>query len=206
MLKISLILAIILTSLNSAIFAQNHVNEIISKEDSILIAIEVKNQYLSYLQLEDEKESRKFDFLSYLPSPGYTRLNGLEVRYNFSQIYTMLRDRNNRKLRRKELGVLAVETTEKEKEEYLLLLEEKNIFQEGIELRKENLLLEKRLFELAQEKYKNNEISISELIAKEIAYNQKLIAQRELELKLREYQRKLKYYENLKNRFQSNVH
>jgi hypothetical protein len=187
-------------------YSQNHINELISEKDSILIAIEVKNQYLAFLQLENEIEARKYDWLNYLPTPGYSRLFGPELRYNFTQIYTVLRDRNNRKLRRKELEVLAIEETKKEQEEFLLLLEEMENFEEGIRLKAENILLEKRLYELAQERYRNNEISTTELITKEIAYSQKLISHRELELRLKEFQRKINYYTNLKNRFQSNVH
>jgi hypothetical protein len=199
-----LLLIISILSIQS-ISAQNHLNEVISEEDSVLIAIEVKNQYLSFLQLEEELEARKYDWLNYLPTPGYSRLFGPELRYNFTQIYSVLRDRNSRKLRRKELSVLAIENAEKEKEEYLLLLEEKNNFEAGIELRKDNLSLEKRLFELDQERYKNNEISISELISKEITYSAKLIAFRELQLKLKEFERKVNYFTKIKKRFQSDV-
>jgi hypothetical protein len=191
---------------NIVSYSQNHLNQVISEKDSVLISIEIKNEYFAQLQFQDELEARKYDWLNYLPTPGYTRLNGAEIRYNFTQIYTVLRDRNNRKLRRKELQILAREESKKEQEEYLLLNEELENFQEGIRLKAENLKLEKRLYELAQERYNNNEISTTELISKEIAYSNKLISHRELELRLKELHRKINYFKNLKTRFQSDVH
>lgn len=186
--------------------AQSHLPRIPNtKEDSILIAIDVKNHYLASLQLENEKEARKFDWLGYIPTPGYTRQFGLEMRYNFIQIYSVLRDRQSRKLKRKELFKLAQEDTQIEIEQYRLLKQERDNFYEGLQIRIANLELEERLYEIDKEKYSNNEISISELIQKEINYRQKLVAYRELDLRLKEYDRKLFFYENLTNRYQSDV-
>lgn len=175
-------------------FTQENTN--IYPEMSMESIIKERYSYMADIEKEEFEEMKKYNYMNYVPSIGYSAITGINVNYNFSTILNFLKDRKINKAKMKQIEEKYKVAAQKEYSKYQYLLKKKR----DLILEKESteaiMVLEKRLYAIAIEKYNNLEIKPTEFLQKEIDFKKKELALKKLNMQLEDILFELSIFEN----------
>lgn len=171
-------------------------NSLYDEEMSIESIIEERFNHMAGLEIEEYEEMKKYNYMNYVPSVGYSVLTGISVNYNISTIFNFLKDRKINKAKVNQIEEKYKVAAQKEYSKYLYLQKKKR----DLILEKESteaiMVLEKRLYAIVMEKYNNLEIKPSEYLQKEIEFKKKELALKKLNMQLQDVLFELSIFEN----------
>lgn len=167
--------------------------------DSIKVGIEERYNELTAIEIEEYEELKKYKFMNYIPSLGYSTFTGINIYYNFYDMMNFFKDKKIKKAKTRQVEEKYKAKAELEYLKYLHLTKKKENLLSEIAAMEEIMILENRLFAITAGKYKNIEIKPSEYIQKEIDYKKKVLALEKLNMQLHDILFELTYFEKTIN-------
>ena len=164
-------------------------------------ALLIKNEYQARIEMQQFAELKKFDWMSYVPTVGYSAFFGINVGYDLTNISRFFREKQTKKSKRQEILEKYKLKAYQEYEIYLHLNQQYSSLQSEIELQKEIIALQARLFEISRQKYIHHEITPTEYLSKEITYRSSLLKFKKLEMQLNNLTRQIEIVEQLKEHY-----
>lgn len=158
--------------------------------------IKERYSYMADIEKEEFEEMKKYNYMNYVPSIGYSAITGINVNYNFSTILNFLKDRKINKAKMKQIEEKYKVAAQKEYSKYQYLLKKKRDLMLEKESTEAIMVLEKRLYAIAIEKYNNLEIKPTEFLQKEIDFKKKELALKKLNMQLEDILFELSIFEN----------
>jgi hypothetical protein len=172
--------------------------ELVSDE-AVQIAINEKYDSLAKRELFDEDRVKRYRFLNFLPSPGYSLLQGPTVSYNLGSIFRFFETRERHRVEKERIVNDYQEKAEEEFGDYVLMREQVEELRDELEVQKQILELERKLFAIAEAKYENHEVTPTEYIQEEITFRRKELTYAKKREKLNRSERRLsEYYQKRK--------
>ena len=174
--------------------------ELVSDE-AVRMAINEKYDSLATREMYDEDRVKRYRFLNFLPSPGYSVLQGPTVSYNLGSVFRFFETRERHRVEKERIVNGYRAKAENEFEDYVLMREQLEELRGELEVQNQILELERKLFAISEAKYQNHEITPTQYIQEEIAfrtkelrYDKKLERLTRSERRLAEYYHKRKIY------------
>ena len=168
-------------------------------DEAVRIAINEKYDSLAVRGMYDEDRIKKYRFLNFLPSPGYSLLQGPTVSYNLGSVFRFFETRERHRVEKERIVNDYKVRAEEEFADYVLMREQVEELRDELEVQKQILALERKLFAISQAKYENHEITPTQYIQEEIAFRRKeLNYDKKLERLTRSERRLAEYYHKRK--------
>ena len=169
-------------------------NNVLAGDEEVRTAIESKYDSLAEREIFDEKRIKRYRFLNFLPTPGYSLLQGPTVSYDLSSVLRFMEAKERHRVDKERIINGYRQKAEEEYEDYLLMREQVEALRDELEVQDQILELERKLFGIAEEKYQNHEITPTQYFQEEIGFRQKELSYQKKQERLRRSERRLQAY------------
>lgn len=187
-LFISLLLAI-----SVQVSAQN------MSDSEVREAIQTKYDSLAIGEIYQQERMKKWRFLNFLPSPGYSVLQGPTLTYNLGQVTRFFEARERYRVEAEKTTNKYQEKAEEDYKDYLELKYQIQEKEAEVSYQSKVLDLERKLFAISERKYENHEITPSEFLTDEIAFRRKELSYEKLKNQVERLERRMtELYSNQK--------
>ena len=183
--------------LNGQAYGQNS-QEFVSDE-VVRLAINQKYDSLIARELYDESKVKRYRFLNFIPSPGYSLLQGPTVSYNLGTVFRFFETKERYRIEKEQIINKYQEKADREFAEYIHKRERVEELRDELEVQEQILELERKLFAIAEAKYQNHEITPTQFIQEEIGFRRKELTLRKKQDRLERLESRLwEYYDQRK--------
>ena len=165
-----------------------------ASDDVVRNAIAEKYDSLAASELYDEQRVKRYRFLNFLPSPGYSVLQGPTVSYNLGSVFRFFETRERHRVEKERIINDYQEKADEEFEDYVLMREQVEELRDELEVQEQILELERKLFAITEAKYKNHEITPTQYIQEEIDFRRKELTYTKKRERLSRSERRLTEY------------
>ncbi len=165
-------------------------------DEAVRSAINQKYDSLAARELYDELRVKRYRFLNFIPSPGYSLLQGPTVSYNLSSVFGFFESKERYRIEKERIINGYREKADQEFSKYVEQRERVEALRDELEVQEQILDLERKLFAIAEAKYENHEITPTQYIQEEIGFRQKELLIRKKQDRLQRLEKRLwEYYD-----------
>ena len=166
----------------------------LASDEAVRLSIDARYDSLALREMYDEDRVKRYRFLNFLPSPGYSLLQGPTVSYNLGSVFRFFETRERHRIEKERIINTYREKADQAYGDYVTMRERVEEQRDELETQKQILELERKLFAITQAKYENHEITPTQYIQDEIIFRTKELNYQKKRERLTRSERRLAEY------------